>query len=152
MIRRWQAYWQQRTRRERYLLLAMAAVMAVFLMWYGVWQPVRQGASEQQRHQQALMYLGQQLARLPLRENIGAFTEAALRASAAQHGLQPTAFTHRDKAIVIVLEDANGDALLAWLMALETQHQAVIQSFTLRGRSPANGRVDADVILSAHLP
>lgn len=148
-------HWQERTPRERRVLVAGAVVLAGVLLWVGAWEPLeRKRAALRQEvadNAAALAWLRPAVAD---REAAGALVEddasllARVDATARTHGVQAQLSSiepEGPRRIRLQFADVPFDALARWLAALADQG-VTVDELSLQ-RSPGAGRVQARLAL-----
>lgn len=127
------AWWQQREPRERAMLVLMCAAIAAFVLWYGVFSPLRRaGEAAQARHVRAAAELARVRAevdriallqaQLPARPADPAALKQAVLATAAQAGLRIGNAREDGGGLEIESESATPAQLFGWLDALRREH------------------------------
>lgn len=125
-------WWQQREPRERQLLLAMSAMLAAFVLWFGVYRPLDRAASRaisahahaaarfEQARQDALVLQGAGTAMG------GGSDPATLRravlGAASQAGLAMSRHAQDTEGLRIEADAATPAQLLGWLDRLRIEH------------------------------
>lgn len=150
--------------RERLLVMAGAALLAMFLVFVLVWLPVRSGYSNlktsvaEQRDTAAWMQRSaQQLAELKRSggaaptglggRSLLAVTDSTARAGGLGDALKRVEPEGRDN-VRVWLDGASFDVLVKWLATLSSTHGILVDSATLE-RSETAGRVNARLTLQA---
>lgn len=119
--------WQQRTRRERHLLLGMGVMLLIGLVYYALWQPWQsreaQWRQTQAREQARLRWMRQQtplLQQLNQRPPSVAPQEPStvIMREAARHGIAIVRLQPQGSRLSLSVQPANFQALMAWLDAL----------------------------------
>ena len=123
------AWFVERSRREKRLLIAMVALMALTLIWYGLIRPLGDAqSSERQRHADAVIRLGATEARVDALREIGRVRAVPLtgtladtvRARAADAGFTIASLDEDGPTRVrVVIAGAKPAALVPWLARLE---------------------------------
>ena len=123
------AWFDARSRREKQLLLVMAALMALTLVWYGVIRPVGDGLSDARaRHADAVIRLGEteaavaaiRAAQLNRPPPLTGTLADAVRARAAEAGFTIASLTEDGPGRVrVAVASARTSALLPWVARLE---------------------------------
>lgn len=144
-------WWRARSLREQRLLLVMFALLAVTILWLGIYRPL-QGAlsAARERHQQAVVMLGEARAQAAaLRQSSAAealppgplapvVTQAANEAGFANAAVAPQG----DRRVSISIPSARPTAVLGWIATLETRG-IVVERLTARANSDPTVTVDA---------
>ena len=121
------ALWQQRTRRERHLLLVMGAMLLIGLSWYALWQPWQNREAQWRqtlaREQASLQWMRQQtplLRQLHNQRPPAAPEEpsALIMREAARHGIAIVRLQPQGSRLSLSVQPADFQALMAWLDAL----------------------------------
>ena len=121
------ALWQQRTRRERHLLLVMGAMLLIGLSWYALWQPWQNREAQWRqtlaREQASLQWMRQQtplLRQLHNQRPPAAPEEpsALIMREAARHGIAIVRLQPQGSRLGLSVQPADFQALMAWLDAL----------------------------------
>lgn len=143
------AFWVDRTPRERVMLLGLGMVMVTWLAFAGIWQPVQAQraalTSQIARYQTAAQMLAnpsQITSPTDARPVPVIITESAATFQLTIRRLQPTG-----DQVQIVLEDAPFEAVLLWIEALTMDHALQLQSLDLI-RRPAPGVVAATLTVA----
>ena len=120
------ALWQQRTRRERHLLLGMGVMLLIGLIYYALWQPWQNREAQWRqtlvKEQASLRWMTQQGPRLqqlsqqPAPAAKEALTALVMR-EAASHGLEVVRLQPQGKRLQITLQPCAFQALIDWLDA-----------------------------------
>lgn len=142
---------QSRTPRERRLIAAAAALLAVWAVVMLVWQPLRSGRAALEAD---LLHADQMLARvqrLPTTAGAAPVNDdrplsVIATTSAADMGLQVRRLQPQGDAVQVQVEDASFDFVLLWIAALERDHGLRLSDLTLI-RRPAPGSVAATLTL-----
>jgi general secretion pathway protein M len=149
-------WWASRTPRERVMLIVMACLLAVVLVWYGLIQPLRNGAaaagqarSESARRLDEAVAAGRRIETLQARFGAARSPqalEALVVESAAQDGVTLDRL-QADGAILTVWADAaDPKTFLAWLARLQSQSGVGVTNFT--AIPGAGGRVQMQAALA----
>lgn len=152
-------WWDARTSRERWMLGAMAAMLAAFAYWYGLHLPLR-GAAEaaRLRHDRAAAELARVRSeaagiaaleeRMPARPGDAAALRAAVLAAAAKAGLAVSR-ERDDGGFGIEADAASPGQLFAFLDALRQDHGLAPATLSA-AKSEGRLRVQAQFVTAAH--
>lgn len=152
MTAQFMAWWRERSLREQRMLLVMFALLAVTLLWLGIYRPV-QGAlsTARERHQDAVMALGEAKASAASLAQLGKTGAAALAGplapivsqSANEAGFaNATVAPQGDRRVSISIPSARPGPVLSWIAALEARG-IVVERLTARANSDPTLTVDA---------
>jgi general secretion pathway protein M len=158
------AWFEGLDQRERLLVMAGSALLAVFLVIVLVWLPVRSGYNNlkasvaEQRDTAAWMQRSaQQLAELKRSggtaavglggRSLLAVTDSTARAGGLGAELKRVEPEGRD-SVRVWLDGAPFDVLVKWLTTLNSTHGILVDNATLE-RTESAGRVDARLTLQA---
>ncbi|MGD8630150.1 MAG: type II secretion system protein M [Gammaproteobacteria bacterium] len=158
------AWFEGLDQRERLLVMAGSALLAVFLVIVLVWLPVRSGYNSlkasvaEQRDTAAWMQRSaQQLAELKRSggtaavglggRSLLAVTDSTARAGGLGAELKRVEPEGRD-SVRVWLDGAPFDVLVKWLTTLNSTHGILVDNATLE-RTESAGRVDARLTLQA---
>ena len=140
-----QQWWKKREPREQQLLTIMAVLLGVFLVWYGVWQPLHtatvRGETRLANQQETLRHVIATTAQIEQLRNVqpAQRTEPGVSAAqlngfisrtSAEFGLEVARLQPQSDSVQITYNDASFDDLLAFLAALETR-QVHIESIEI---------------------
>lgn len=122
--------WENRSLREKRLILTMLALLALTLVWYGVIRPLGDAlSSERARHADAVIRLGTTEAQVAaIREAdrnrpppLNAALVDTVRARAADAGFTLASLTQdRPTRVRVAIQSARPEALVPWLARLES--------------------------------
>lgn len=149
-----QQRWSQFAPREQRLLTALAAVLAVALLYFVIWQPSQQARlnAEQrlQSQQQQLQWVTQNLARYQAlksaqqtssNQSAGSLTQR-LNQAAEANDISLARIQPQGQGVVISVDEANFDRVLAFVAQLEQQYQLQISTLDVaRLDTPGQVRV-----------
>ena len=119
--------WQQRTRRERHLLLGMGVMLIIGLVYYALWQPWQSRETQWRqtltREQASLQWMRQQtplLQQLRQQKSPAALQEPStvIMREAARHGIAIVRLQPQGARLGLSVQPADFQALMAWLDAL----------------------------------
>lgn len=123
---RLQALWNDRSPRERVMLLALTAVLAGVVVWLAVqglaeWRQAAEDRTRRAAADHAAVAAGAALTRRA-REQAPGGPEALIREAAEANGLEPAMTTvEADGAVTVSFEAAASPALFTWLAQMEAQ-------------------------------
>lgn len=147
--------WQQRTRRERHLLLGMGVMLIIGLVYYALWQPWQSRETQWRqtltREQASLQWMRQQtplLQQLRQQKSPAAPQEptTVIMREAARHGIAIVRLQPQGARLGLSVQPADFQALMAWLDALG---QAGMTTVTLKVAAVAQqpGRVTVTTLV-----
>ncbi|GAO38676.1 general secretion pathway protein M [Sphingomonas changbaiensis NBRC 104936] len=142
-------WWRARSRREQRLLLVMFALLAVTILWLGIYRPLQDALSNARaRHQQAVVRLGEvrggaaALRRGPAVALPGPLasvvTQAANDAGFANAIVSPQG----DRRVTVSIPSARPAPFFAWIASLEARG-IVVEQLAARANSDPTLAVDA---------
>ena len=145
-------WWRGRSLREQRLLLVMFALVAITLLWLGLYRPVENALSTARaRHEQAVIGLGETRAAA---DALRAFRKAGVSGPrgplapfvtqwATDAGFANAAVAPQgDKRASVAIPSATPRALFAWIAGLEGQG-VVVERFSARANSDRTLAVEA---------
>lgn len=133
------AWWRKREAREQKLLLIMAVVFVIFIIWYGIWQPLNSSIDRAQSRlntqQETLRYVIENTQRVEqLRnqrpqqatnpvssEELNSFISRTSRS----HDLEVSRLQPQNESLLIVFNEADFNSLLAFLAELGSRQVQV---------------------------
>lgn len=147
------AWWEQQAEREQRLLLAVAAVVILAILYWGLWAPLANGAahSEQQRlaAERELEWLQAQ-AEGYIRSGGGAAPSAApadaasmstvVNNSSRTFSIAISRMQPQGEMLQLWIDEVPWKQLLGWLEQLQREHGIVVNSVDL-ARGDSQGRV-----------
>lgn len=148
---RLQALWNDRSPRERVMLLALAAVLAGVAVWLAVqglaeWRQAAEDRARRAAAGHAAVAAGAALTRRAREQAPPGGLEALIREAAEANGLEPAMTTvEADGAVTVSFEAAASPALFAWLAQIEAQGVRVAGFTALK---TPEGALQARVILA----
>lgn len=147
-IARFDAWWSQRSQRERLMLGVLAALLAAVVLVYGVIQPLQNARARAFADIRTYETLNARLrAAGPLTKRTGpARTGPApqvVSESAAAFGLSPRVET-AEGGVNATLVDASYDSVMSWLADLGATSRLRVRSVSLQ-RGSAAGQVNATI-------
>ncbi|MBA2920128.1 type II secretion system protein M [Sphingomonas sp. MAH-20] len=145
-------WWRQRSVREQRLLLVMFALLAVTILWLGLYRPIEDARSRaRDRHQQAVVRLAEArvaaaaFKRAPVL-SLSAPLASVVTRSAADAGFANAIVTSRgDRRVAVSIASARPAPVFAWIAALEARGIAVEQ---LSARANADPTLAVDATLA----
>lgn len=146
MMKLWAA-WQQRSLRERRLLLVLLGTVIIAGLWLMLWQPLQQAIDSQQQRQQQLSLQWRQLQRIAPQQIASGDLRQRLEKTAIEHGLVLRSVTEQQEQTRVALATANAEDLLRWIEQLESQGGMRVVELILQASSPPDGRVQIDTLL-----
>ena len=146
------AWWRERSLREQRMLLVMFALLAVTILWVGIYRPVQAALSAaRERHQQAVVALGEARAQADALGQFGkagpAIAAGALAPAVAQAANEAgfanaTVAPQGDRRVSISIPSARPAPVLQWVASLEARG-IVVERLTARANSDPTLTVDA---------
>lgn len=136
-------WWRGRALREQRLLLVMFALLAITILWLGLYRPVRSAlADARARHEQALFELGEVRAGSAALRALGRGNAALsgplapfVTQAAADAGFADAAVTPQgERRAGVAIRSARPPALFAWVAALEARG-VVVERFSARANA-----------------
>lgn len=140
MTKLWAA-WQQRSLRERRLLMILSGLVIAAGLWLMVWQPLRQAIDGQQQRQQQLRLQWRQMQHIATQPAATGGLRQLLATTAAEHGLVLRGVTEQQGMTRVELAAANAEDLLRWLIQVESRGGVRVEELKLQASSPPDGRV-----------
>lgn len=153
-------FWRSLQERERYVLMATAGMLALFLMYILVIEPwqsetrlLRQNIAEQQKTLQWMKQAAeeiQQLRQLTGRKaDSGQSLMTVIDDSAREAGISSAVRQLRPdgNGVSVRLEEIGFDAVIKWLSSLHTQHGISVNHFSME-RLAQTGQINANVLLA----
>jgi general secretion pathway protein M len=134
-------WWRGRSVREQRLLLVMFALLAVTILWLGVYRPMQDALSNaRERQQQRVIRLGEirsgvaavrGMAATNLSEPLlGVVSQAATEAGFANAAVRPQG----DRRVTVSIPSARPAPFLAWIAGLEARG-IVVERLSARANS-----------------
>lgn len=149
MTARFMTWWRERSVREQRLLLVMAALLAVTILWLGIYRPIQAGLSNsRERHQEAVVRLGEVRAQAAALRGAGSVRlpaplAAFVTQSAAGAGFaNATVAPQGDRRVSLSISSARPGPVLAWLASLE-ERGVVIERMVARANADPTLTIDA---------
>lgn len=147
--------WQQRTRRERHLLLGMGVMLIIGLVYYALWQPWQsretQWRQTMTREQASLQWMRQQtplLQQLRQQKSPAAPQEPStvIMREAARHGIAIVRLQPQGARLGLSVQPADFQALMAWLDALGQTGMTTV-TLTVAAVAQQPGRVTVTTLV-----
>ena len=147
--------WQQRTRRERHLLLGMGVMLIIGLVYYALWQPWQSRETQWRqtltREQASLQWMRQQtplLQQLRQQKSPAAPQEptTVIMREAARHGIAIVRLQPQGARLGLSVQPADFQALMAWLDALEQAGMTTV-TLTVAAVAQQPGRVTVTTLV-----
>lgn len=142
------AWWRERSLREQRMLLVMFALLAVTLLWLGVYRPLQARlSSARERHQEAVVGLGEVRAQAEaLRGSratapAGPLAELVTRSAAEAGFANATVAPQGDRRLSVSVPSARPGPILGWIAGLEAQG-VIVERFQARANSDPTLTVD----------
>lgn len=145
-------WWRGRSLREQRLLLVMGALLAVTILWLGIYRPIQNGLSAaRERHQQAVIRLGEVRTEAAALRTLGRAGAARLPGplaavvmqSAAEAGFgNATVAPQGDARVSISIPSGRSAPLLRWIGSLEAGG-VIVERLSARVNSDQTLSVDA---------
>lgn len=153
------AWWKERQPRERLILAAGAAVLALMVFFLGIWEPLAQARRTGQAELDAARRLANKIEALAaeVQRGRGGGAAAATRslnllsavdqAARAPELVKPPSRIQPegDRQVKLWLDDVPFDGLVAWLLQLQTQYGIVVADTEMERRG--EGLVSARLTL-----
>lgn len=141
-------WWRARSLREQRLLLVMFALLAITILWLGIYRPVQDALSNaRERHQLAVIRLGEIRAgtialksgpAVPLPGPLApAVTQSAADAGFANAVVTPEG----DRRVSVSIPSARPAPVFAWIASLEAR-EIVVERLSARSNGDATLSVD----------
>lgn len=138
------AWWRGRSARERMLMIAMVAALALYVVVVGVAQPMRLARQDTladvARHDAALARLAAQPLDGPPVAPDGRSVAAVLTASAVDYDLTIRRIEAQDQGARIEIDDAGFAEVVLWIEELERDHGLRVDAVEME-RRPGPGVV-----------
>ena len=147
--------WQQRTRRERHLLLGMGVMLIIGLVYYALWQPWQSRETQWRqtltREQASLQWMRQQtplLQQLRQQKSPAAPQEptTGIMREAARHGIAIVRLQPQGARLGLSVQPADFQALMAWLDALGQAGMTTV-TLTVAAVAQQPGRVTVTTLV-----
>lgn len=147
--------WQQRTRRERHLLLGMGVMLIIGLVYYALWQPWQRRETQWRqtltREQASLQWMRQQtplLQQLRQQKSPAAPQEPStvIMREAARHGIAIVRLQPQGARLGLSVQPADFQALMAWLDALGQAGMTTV-TLTVAAVAQQPGRVTVTTLV-----
>lgn len=149
MIARLLPWWRERSVREQRMLIVMLALLAVTILWLGIYRPLQNGLSAaRERHQLAVVRLGEVRAQAEAIRGARAVPAAPgplsdlVSRSAAEAGFaNATVAPQGDRRVSVSVPSARPGPALRWIALLEGQG-IVVERFGARANADPTLTVD----------
>ncbi|HHR1399939.1 type II secretion system protein M [Klebsiella oxytoca] len=147
--------WQQRTRRERHLLLGMGVMLIIGLVYYALWQPWQSRETQWRqtltREQASLQWMRQQtplLQQLRQQKSPAAPQEptTVIMREAARHGIAIVRLQPQGARLGLSVQPADFQALMTWLDALGQAGMTTV-TLTVAAVAQQPGRVTVTTLV-----
>ena len=147
--------WQQRTRRERHLLLGMGVMLIIGLVYYALWQPWQSRETQWRqtltREQASLQWMRQQtplLQQVRQQKSPAAPQEPStvIMREAARHGIAIVRLQPQGARLGLSVQPADFQALMAWLDALGQAGMTTV-TLTVAAVAQQPGRVTVTTLV-----
>ena len=147
--------WQQRTRRERHLLLGMGVMLIIGLVYYALWQAWQSRETQWRqtltREQASLQWMRQQtplLQQLRQQKSPAAPQEPStvIMREAARHGIAIVRLQPQGARLSLSVQPADFQALMAWLDALGQAGMTTV-TLTVAAVAQQPGRVTVTTLV-----
>ncbi|MCW9636733.1 type II secretion system protein GspM [Klebsiella oxytoca] len=147
--------WQQRTRRERHLLLGIGVMLIIGLVYYALWQPWQSRETQWRqtltREQASLQWMRQQtplLQQLRQQKSPAAPQEPStvIMREAARHGIAIVRLQPQGARLGLSVQPADFQALMAWLDALGQAGMTTV-TLTVAAVAQQPGRVTVTTLV-----
>ncbi|HHT0276952.1 TPA: type II secretion system protein GspM [Klebsiella oxytoca] len=147
--------WQQRTRRERHLLLGMGVMLIIGLVYYALWQPWQSRETQWRQtltqEQASLQWMRQQtplLQQLRQQKSPAAPQEPStvIMREAARHGIAIVRLQPQGARLGLSVQPADFQALMAWLDALGQAGMTTV-TLTVAAVAQQPGRVTVTTLV-----
>ncbi|MFD2165435.1 type II secretion system protein GspM [Thalassotalea euphylliae] len=123
-------WWQQLQQRERILVIAMAAVIGVFILYQGIWSPINNGLTKAdqklERTEQLLSYVQQTTSQLKNTQGVKRTSSGSLSSVvnrvARQHNITIDRVQPNGDDLQVWIDEVAFNQLLRMLTQLSEQH------------------------------
>lgn len=149
------SWWGERSLREQRLLLVMLALLAVTILWLGIYRPVQDALSRaRERHQDMVVQLGDVRAQADALRAIGKGAAAPLSAplammitqSAAEAGFANAAISAQgERRVSVSIPSARPAPVFAWIAALEGQG-VIVERLSARANGDPTLAIDLTLV------
>jgi general secretion pathway protein M len=141
-------WWRDRSVREQRMLLVMVSLLAVTILWLGIYRPLQLGLSNaRERHQAAVVRLGEVRAQVDaLRGSsaaaqTGPLAELVTRAAADAGFANATVAPQGDRRVSVSIPSARPGPVMGWIAGLEAQG-VIVERFSARANADPTLTVD----------
>lgn len=153
MTARFLDWWRARSLREQRLLLAMFALLAVTILWLGLYRPIQNALSAaRERHHEAVIRLGEARAQADALRGLkglarvsgplaAVVTQAASDAGFANAAVSPQG----ERRVSISIPSARPAPFFSWIAGLETRG-IVVEHLSSRANTDQTLAVDAVLV------
>jgi general secretion pathway protein M len=145
-------WWRERSLREQRMLLVMAALLAITILWFGIYRPIQDAlSSTRARHQESVIRLaeiraqrdalrvgGRQIAAGPLADLVN-------RAAAEAGFAGATVAVQGDRRVSVSIPSARPGPVMSWIADLEAQGVVVER---LNARANADPTLTVDLVMA----
>lgn len=149
MTAQFMTWWRERSLREQRMLLVMTALLAITIIWLGIYRPIQAGLSNsRERHQEAVVRLGEVRAQAEALRGAGTARlplplATLVTQSAAEAGFaNATVAPQGDRRVSLSISAARPGAVLPWLASLESRG-VVIERLVARANADPTLTIDA---------
>lgn len=148
MTARFLSWWRDRSVREQRMLLVMGALLAVTILWLGIYRPLQNGLSNaRERHQAAVVRLGEVRAQAQALRGgratapAGPLAELVTRSAAEAGFANATVAPQGDRRASVSIPSARPGPMMGWVAGLEAQG-VVVERFSARANADPTLTVD----------
>jgi len=148
-------WWRERSLREQRMLLVMFALLAVTILWLGIYRPVQNRLSAaREQHQEAVVRLGDVRAQADALRALGrtglpslpatladVVTQAANEAGFANATVAPQG----DTRVTVSIPSARPAPVLSWIARLEARG-VIVERLAARANTDPTLAVDATLV------
>jgi general secretion pathway protein M len=145
-------WWRDRSVREQRMLLVMVALLAVTILWLGIYRPLQLGLSNaRERHQAAVVRLGEVRAQADALRGrraaapAGPLAELVTRAAADAGFANATVAPQGDRRVSVSIPSARPGPVMGWIAGLEAQG-VIVERFS--ARTNADPTLTVDLVLA----
>jgi general secretion pathway protein M len=141
-------WWRDRSVREQRMLLVMVSLLAVTILWLGIYRPLQLGLSNaRERHQAAVVRLGEVRAQVDALRGrraaaqTGPLAELVTRAAADAGFANATVAPQGDRRVSVSIPSARPGPVMGWIAGLEAQG-VIVERFSARANADPTLTVD----------
>lgn len=146
-------WWRDRSVREQRLLLAMFALLAVTVLWLGIYRPIQNALSAaRERHQEAVIRMGEARAQAGALRGLKGVTRlpgplaAVVTQAATDAGFaNATVAPQGERRVSISIPSARPAPFFSWIAGLETRG-IVVERLSSRANTDQTLAVDAVLV------